>query len=119
MIRTKKIICRILSSDLLYLVITRRMIINSGKSKFNLKRVIFHEGICVYFSRTSTKSINQVRESVNDAHPKYQAVALNEGARIRIVNCSNDSNKHSSVTRPTSNANGSKKLNNNSIDKLD
>lgn len=78
-------------------------------------------------SRTSTKStcsgeakpVNQVRESVNDAHPKYQSVALNEGARIRIVNCSNDSNKHSSVPpRPSSNANGSKKLTN-SLDKLD
>lgn len=75
-------------------------------------------------SRTSTKSTcsgeaKPVRESVNDAHPKYQSVALNEGARIRIVNCSNDSNKHSSIpSRPSSNTNGSKTLNN-SLDKLD
>ena len=55
---------------------------------------------------------------MNDAHPKYQSVALNEGARIRIVNCSNDSNKHSSTTRPSSLTNASKKLPN-SIDKLD
>lgn len=81
------------------------------------KRWLFPQEIC--FSRTSTKSTNQVRESINDTHPKYQSVVLNEGARIRIVNCSNDSNKHSSVTRPTSHANGSKKLNTNSIDKLD
>jgi hypothetical protein len=50
-----------------------------------------------------------MREQANDSLPKYQTVVLNEGARIRIVNCSNDSNnKHHST----------KKLSN-SIDKLD
>ncbi|CAF0745834.1 unnamed protein product [Adineta ricciae] len=44
------------------------------------------------------KSISPVslKEHSNDSLPKYQSVALNEGARIRIVNCSNDNNKHSS-----------------------
>ena len=59
-----------------------------------------------------------MREQANDSLPKYQSVVLNEGARIRIVNCSNDSNKHSSSSRPSSISNTSKKLTN-SIDKLD
>jgi hypothetical protein len=35
-----------------------------------------------------------IRDQLNDALPKYHSVVLNEGARIRIVNCSNDSTKH-------------------------
>jgi len=58
-----------------------------------------------YKDRTSNK-LN------NDSLPKYQSVALNEGARIRIVNCSNDSNKHTSLVNGT-------KTHVNSIDKLD
>lgn len=58
-----------------------------------------------YKDRTSNKSNN-------DSLPKYQSVALNEGARIRIVNCSNDSNKHTSIV------NGAR-IHPNSIDKLD
>ena len=80
-----------------------------------------------YFSRTSSKSSYQgeqkptisVREQGNDSLPKYQSVALNEGARIRIVNCSNDSNKYSSTTRNSSIPNPSKKQSTNSMDKLD
>jgi hypothetical protein len=59
-----------------------------------------------------------MREQANDSLPKYQSVVLNEGARIRIVNCSNDSNKHSSSTRHSSMPNSTKNFTN-SIDKLD
>jgi hypothetical protein len=78
----------------------------------------------LYFSRTSIKlthlgeqkPIIQMREQANDSLPKYQSVVLNDGARIRIVNCSNDSNsKHSSSS---SSRNSTKKFSN-SIDKLD
>jgi len=54
-----------------------------------------------------------MREQANDSLPKYQSVVLDEGARIRIVNCSNDSNnKHLSTRNST-------KKTSNSIDKLD
>jgi hypothetical protein len=59
-----------------------------------------------------------MREQANDSLPKYQSVALNEGARIRIVNCSNDSNKNSLSTRNSLNSNATNKFTN-SIDKLD
>jgi hypothetical protein len=54
-----------------------------------------------------------MREQSNDSLPKYQAVVLNEGARIRIVNCSNDNNKNS-LSR-----NHSIKKFSNSMDKVD
>ncbi|CAF4775895.1 unnamed protein product, partial [Rotaria magnacalcarata] len=38
-----------------------------------------------------------MREQTNDSLPKYQSVVLNDGARIRIVNCSNDNNKNPST----------------------
>ena len=75
----------------------------------------------ISFSRTSTKlsytsdqkCVTQVKEQSNDIQPKYQSVVLNEGARIRIVNCSNDSNN-----KQLSSRNSTKNLSN-SFDKLD
>jgi len=58
-----------------------------------------------------------IKEQANDSLPKYHTVVLNEGARIRIVNCSNDNNKHSS-SRNHSISSTTKKFSN-SIDKVD
>lgn len=44
-------------------------------------------------SKKSTSPI-MMREQANDSLPKYQSVVLNDGARIRIVNCSNDTTKN-------------------------
>ncbi|CAF4536459.1 unnamed protein product [Rotaria sp. Silwood1] len=57
------------------------------------------------------------REQTNESLPKYQSVVLNDGARIRIVNCSNDNTKHSS-SRHSTNSTTIKKLSV-SIDKID
>ena len=40
-----------------------------------------------------------MQEQANDSLPKYHSVVLNDGARIRIVNCSNDNTKQLSSTR--------------------
>ncbi|CAF0741302.1 unnamed protein product [Rotaria sordida] len=49
--------------------------------------------------KTTSPILN--REQTNESLPKYQSVVLNDGARIRIVNCSNDSTKHSSSRNST------------------
>ncbi|CAF1078514.1 unnamed protein product [Adineta steineri] len=67
-------------------------------------------------SKKSTSPI-LIKEQSNDSLPKYQSVVLNEGARIRIVNCSNDNNKHS-FSRNHSLSSTTKKYSN-SIDKVD
>jgi hypothetical protein len=55
-------------------------------------------------SRPST-SPHVIQEQPNDTVPKYQSVALNDGARIRIVNCSNDNSKYTSVHHQHNNTN--------------
>lgn len=56
-----------------------------------------------------------IRDSTYESHqPKYQSVVLNDGARIRIVNCSNDNSKPSSTRSSHSNSN--KRSSNQSID---
>lgn len=52
--------------------------------------------------RGKSPSPNVIREQANDAAPKYQSVALNDGARIRIVNCSHDNSKQSSARNQNS-----------------
>lgn len=58
------------------------------------------------------------REQTNDSLPKYQSVVLNDGARIRIVNCSNDNNNKQLSSRSNSSSSLTKKLSL-SIDKID
>jgi hypothetical protein len=87
------------------------MIIHNLKSK--IKYFVFNLISLRYFSRTSNKPIIQIKEQSNDSLPKYQSVVLNEGARIRIVNCSNDSNN-----KQLSSRNSTKQFSN-SLDKLD
>ena len=69
--------------------------------------------VCEQKLKKSTSPI----EMRDDSIPKYQSVVLNEGARIRIVNCSNDNNKHPS-SRHSSTSNLIKKLSN-SMEKVD
>ncbi|CAF2351129.1 unnamed protein product [Rotaria sp. Silwood2] len=64
-----------------------------------------------------TISPNLNREQTNESLPKYQSVVLNDGARIRIVNCSNDNTKHSS-SRNSTNSTTLKRCSI-SIDKID
>ncbi|CAF3449266.1 unnamed protein product [Rotaria socialis] len=58
-----------------------------------------------------------MREQTNDSLPKYQSVVLNDGARIRIVNCSNDNNKNP-TTRNSMNSSITKRCSI-PIDKID
>lgn len=44
-----------------------------------------------------TNGPNVIIDLANDNVPKYQSMVLNDGARIRIVNCSNDNSKPTSV----------------------
>jgi len=62
-----------------------------------------------------SNSPNLIRDSTSESHqPKYQSVVLNDGARIRIVNCSNDNSKPSSTR--LSHLNSNKRSSNQLID---